>query len=72
MLSWFENLQDEERPPEYLWEDREGLEQWWESVEAKRKAEMDTGRGSTDQAQNDPGAEMTENDHARFLRQAVS
>lgn len=73
ILSWYENLQEEERPPEYLWEDAEGLEQWWATVDAKRKDGQDINRGRTDHADEDDQApRSTENDHARFLKQAMA
>lgn len=37
VLNWHENLQKEEIPPEHLWEDSEGLEMWWATVEERRK-----------------------------------
>lgn len=72
ILSWYENLPEEERPPEYLWEDSQGLEMWWASVEAKRSDGVATNRGATDHAQDDQAPSMTENDHARFLKQAMA
>jgi len=72
VLSWFENLPEEDRPPEYLWEDEQGLEMWWASVEAKREDGATTSRGPTDHAHDDQAPSMTENDHARFLKQAMS
>lgn len=72
ILNWYENLTEDERPPEYLWEDEPGLEMWWKTVEAKREDGMDTSRGHPDPAQNDQAQKLTENDHARFLRDAYS
>jgi hypothetical protein len=72
ILSWFENLQEDERPPEYLWEDAEGLEQWWKRVEAKRNDGVETSRGVPDPAQSDQASKMVENDQARYLREAYS
>lgn len=75
VLSWHENLQKEEIPPEHLWEDSEGLEEWWKRVEAKRSdGRLDmtsTDRSSTSSDDDgdehrDPG--MAENDLARFLK----
>jgi hypothetical protein len=75
VLSWHENLQKEEIPPEHLWEDSEGLEQWWKRVEDMRsdgRHDMaSTDRSSTssdgdDDEHRDPG--MAENDLARFLK----
>jgi hypothetical protein len=36
ILSWFENSSEEDCPPEYIWEDDEGLDQWWKEVKARR------------------------------------
>lgn len=73
VLSWYENLPEEDRPPEYLWADSQGLEMWFNSVDAKHKDGMGTNRGRTDDhAQDDQRPSMTENDHARFLKQAMA
>lgn len=74
VLGWHENLQKEEVPPEHLWEDSEGLEQWWEWVADKRSDGRPdvapTNRSgkspSDDDGDQDPG--MAENDLARFLK----
>ena len=71
ILAWHENLQKEDVPPEHLWEDAEGLEQWWKDVEARREDGVATsrGRGSSDDSDDaDQGREMVENDYARFLK----
>lgn len=74
-MSWHENLQPGEIPPEYLWEDAEGLEQWWATIEDKRSGGEEPSKdrikisddgddaGDADQA---PG--MAENDYARFFK----
>ncbi len=72
ILSWFENVQDDERPPEHIWEDDKGLELWWASVDAKRKDGTDTSRGLSDHAHDDQAPRMTENDHARYLKEAMA
>lgn len=71
ILTWHENLQKNEVPPEHIWEDPEGLEQWWKHVEAMREDGLETKRGrgsSDDDSDGDPGREMVENDYARFLK----
>lgn len=70
VLSWYENLPKDEVPPEHLWEDVEGLEQWWGDVEAKREDGVATtrGRGSKGSDDDDPDPAMVENDYARFLK----
>lgn len=71
VLNWLENLSKDERPPEYLWEDDKGLELWWETVEAKRADGTNIDRGITDQDHDDQIPVQTENDHARFLKEAM-
>lgn len=73
ILSWYEHLPEEERPPESLWEDDKGLEMWWASVEAKREDGMPTSRGPTDPDDDtDQAPHFMENDQARFLKAAYS
>ncbi len=72
VLSWYENLPKDEVPPEYLWEDSQGLEQWWAAIEDKRSDGMPTSRGRIDVPDGDDGDQppgMAENDYARFLKQ---
>lgn len=45
---------------------------WFASVEAKREDGVQTSRGPTDHANNDQAPQMAENDHARFLKQAMA
>lgn len=73
VLNWYENLQRDEVPPEYLWEDVEGLEQWWKDIEARREDGAPTKRGSqitrnADDPSGDGGTEMVENDLARSFK----
>lgn len=66
---WYENLQKEDVPPEYLWEDSEGLEMWWNTVNARKEDGMPTSTGYSDPAHDDRGGqEMVQNDLARFLK----
>lgn len=67
VLSWHEHLPKDEVPPEHLWDDNEGLDEWWKRVEAKRVdgIPISRARGGTDE---DPSA-MAENDLARALKQ---
>jgi hypothetical protein len=59
ILSWFENLPKDEVPPERLWADSQGLDEWWEDVAAKRGDLSSTGSGG------DEPSEMVGNDLAR-------
>lgn len=68
VLTWHENLQKEDVPPEYLWEDSEGLEMWWKTVEDRQEDGRSTTRGRADDSDEEaPG--LQENDYARYLKQ---
>lgn len=68
ILNWFENLPKDEVPPEYLWEDSEGLEWWWSAVEEKRESGDDAvSRPGGDE--DDQSSSMADNELARFLKQ---
>lgn len=43
VLNWHENLPKDEVPPQHIWEDPEGLEQWWKRVDEKRTTRSDPG-----------------------------
>ena len=43
VLSWFENLPDEEQPPRHLWWSEELVSEWLQNVKEKRKE----GRGGS-------------------------
>jgi hypothetical protein len=80
VLSWYENLPKADVPPEYLWEDVEGLEQWWASVEEKRSDGLpdymnkdrdrgddpDDGAGSSSDSSSGNG--MAKNELASYLK----
>lgn len=68
ILAWYENLQKDEQPPEYLWEDPEGLEQWFKAVEEAREDGMATKRGLSDHDPDDQTPHMTGNEYARFFK----
>jgi len=54
VLSWQENLSQDEMPPEWMWPFDEELEGWFDDVAAKRKERF----GIDD---DDAGGAMTEN-----------
>lgn len=54
-----QNLPREDMPPEYLWDDAQGLTDWWERVQFRRDAES---------AGEDVAPEMVENELARELK----
>ena len=66
ILSWYENLPKEDVPPEHLWEDSQGLELWWATVEERR--ELDPLGSGKPSARDEQGPEMEQNDLARALR----
>lgn len=67
VLSWFENNVKDDVPPEHLWEDTEGLEEWWDRVKERTEARM-SGRQSAPGA--DPAdEELSDNELARMLRE---
>lgn len=74
ILSWHEHLSKDEVPPEYLWEDAQGLEAWWLTVEDRRKDGFPPTEHSSpgDEAAEDSttgGSGMAQNDLARRLKQ---
>lgn len=67
-------MQEDEVPPEHIWEDGEGLEQWWEHVKNRRKDGSDTkdqrysSSSDDDEDEDDLDPRMAENDYARSLK----
>lgn len=79
ILNWRENLTTEEVPPEHIWEDADGLDEWWQRVQAKRSDGMpmasrrESPDGEDEQMgwdgpKGSQGQEMVQNDLARALR----
>lgn len=71
VLGWYENLPSEDVPPEHIWEDAEGLEQWWKRVEERRadgRPADQPGRSSESEGDGDQDTGMAENDIARFFK----
>jgi len=60
ILNWYENLPKKDVPPEHLWADAEGLEQWWKAIEER------TGDGSSTGDDYEPP--MEQNDLARAFK----
>lgn len=54
----YEELPKDERPPKRIWDDPEGLRDWFREVERRRDAKYGTGSGEP----------MQENEYARELR----
>lgn len=56
VLSWFENLPDDEHPPRHIWWSEEMLSEWFRNV--KRKRDKETGKRSAyDEADDVPMSE---------------
>lgn len=71
IIGWHENLSTDEVPPEYLWEDSEGLELWWADVKARREDNMpmpNRGSSRSDDDDEHPDSGMAENDLARAFK----
>lgn len=75
ILNWRENLTSEEVPPEHIWEDSEGLDEWWKQVDAKRRdgMPMTTARRGSDDDDEDSDDRpesmgMAQNELAKALR----
>ena len=61
ILSWQENLMDDEMPPEWMWALDEELNEWFEEVEFRRKQKY----GGNDDESTAP---MMQNELARERR----
>ena len=69
ILGWFENLSKDEVPPEHIWEDTEGLDEWWRDVAAKREDGVKSVSGrKDDDDDDDDGPVMVKNDYAEALK----
>jgi hypothetical protein len=64
ILNWHENLPPEEIPPQYLWEDPEGQEQWRQQLQTRKEYAASTGRSLSDVGDE----ELVSNDLAREFR----
>lgn len=69
VLSWHENLPDEERPPRHIWWSEELLDEWFENVREERLSKYGGGkkkkRSLYEEADDAP---MSENEYAAGLR----
>ncbi len=55
VLSWYENLPDDEHPPRHIWWSDQMLSEWFRNVKAKRNKESGpTPRSSYDEAEDVP------------------
>lgn len=53
VLSWFENHTSEDTPPEHIWEDPDGLEEWWKRVRERKMDEIGGGRRRSSSGDDD-------------------
>lgn len=49
ILTWEENLPEEETPPEWMWSLDEELEEWFEEIKAARAQKYSGGGGNADE-----------------------
>lgn len=68
ILAWFENHVKEDLPPEHIWEDPEGLEEWWELVKDRKERHMSGGPSSG--GSDESSSEMESNELARAFKEA--
>lgn len=66
VLAWFENHGKEDTPPEHIWEDPEGLEEWWEMVKERKEAQF-SGRSAP--SGDTSAEEMEDNELARAFKE---
>lgn len=64
VLSWFENLPEEEQPPRHIWYDDEQIADWFRDVRASRKQNVKR-RSSYNDAEDAP---MSDNELAAEYR----
>jgi len=57
VLNWMQNLPREEMPPEYLWDDVEGLQRWWDHIQYRRET-ASPGDDSSDLVENELAREL--------------
>lgn len=67
VLSWFENLPEDEQPPRTIWWSEELLEEWFDGIRERRNKKYGVGRPKTpyDDAEDVP---MTRNELAEQFR----
>ena len=65
VLSWYENLPDEEQPPREIWWSEELLDEWFEKVKVERGSGRKKKRSPYEEADDAP---MSENEYATGLR----
>lgn len=66
VISWHENLPQDEQPPREIWHSPKMVDKWFRDVEEKRESKYGSGRKSSyDDADDVP---MTSNELAKSLR----
>lgn len=69
ILAWFENMQKADIPPEHIWEDPEGLEEWWKKVEERTERKFSGGGGGGQADDDGEGDELSDNELARAFKE---
>lgn len=70
VLGWFENYQQDEIPPENIWDDSTGIDEWFKRVRQKQKDRFENPSAAQDD-DNDEGTDnsMMGNDLADFFKE---
>jgi hypothetical protein len=70
VISWAENLPEDEQPPRHIWWSEELLAKWFKDVKAQRDAKYGRGRRRTSYQEADD-VPMSENELAAEYRQSM-
>jgi hypothetical protein len=62
-MAWYENYTKEEMPPEHIWEDTEGLDEWFERVRERR------GLPPSSSSDSNETEELDDNEFARVFKE---
>ncbi len=68
VLGWFENLQKDETPPEWMWPFDDQLNEWFDQVERDRNDKY--GGGNDRDELSSQGGIVLENEYAADMRRA--
>lgn len=71
VISWFENLPQDELPPRHIWWSEERLDEWFELVRERRK-EDSSGRRKRSPYDDADDAPMTQNEYVAQVRSKKS
>lgn len=68
VISWHENLPQEEVPPRHLWWSEDLLEEWFQGVRERRKEKTEGGKNTRSSYETAQDVPMTENELAAQYR----